>query len=104
MDYKYLWECIPIGKENAATYEYLCHIWNCDKRKARAILHQLSTYDNKDNLILIRSSKGRGFYRTDNIVDIENYIKECTNRAKSIFVTLKKARRVLKECEVRNEA
>lgn len=91
------WESIPIGKDNAITYPQLCRRWNCNERKVRYILNDLSRFDNGDNYILIRSSHGKGFYKTDNIEEIERYKRECTNRAKSLFSTLKKARRVLKE-------
>ena len=90
---------IPVGKENAITYKELCLKWHCSERTVRSILHKLSEIDNNDDFIIIRSSHGRGFYRTNDSGEIENYIKECTNRASNIFKTLKKARRVLKECQ-----
>lgn len=95
----YYWHCIPVGKENAVTYTELCALWNCNARKVRLILSKLSNFEG-DNMVLIRSSHGKGFYKTDNVSEINLYIRECTNRAKNIFVTLRKARRVLKELEV----
>ena len=89
------WEDIPVGKENAVIYEELCEIWNCSERKARAILHALSVYDNGDNYILIRSSKGKGFYKSDGEDEIKAYKKECLNKGKSIFAPVKKINRVL---------
>lgn len=88
---------IPIGKENAVTYKELCLKWHCSERQVRSILHQLSFFDNNDDYVIIRSSHGKGFYRTNDSGEIESYIKECTNRASNIFKTLKKARRVLKQ-------
>lgn len=90
-----LWEQIPIGKENAATYSELCEMWNMSERTVRKRLHELSYFDNGDNLILIRSSHGKGFYRTDNLAEIERYKRECTNRARHTFAPLRKIRRVL---------
>lgn len=95
----YYWECIPVGKENAITYPQLCKLWGCSERQVRYILHELSYMDNNDNLILIRSSHGKGFYKTDNVIEIEKYKKECTNRARHTFAPLKKIRRVLRELE-----
>ena len=94
-----LWQSIPIGRENAITYPQLCALWHCSERQVRKILHQLSYYDNNDNYVLIRSSHGKGFYKTDNPIEIQIYITECSNRAMSIFSTLKKARKVLKRME-----
>lgn len=93
------WETIPIGRENSICYEALMRKWNTTKRGVRAILHDLSRMDNGDNYVLIRSSKGKGFYRTDNIHDIESYKRECENRARHIFATLKKARRICREIQ-----
>ena len=96
-DLEYYWECLPIGRENAITYQELCAKWNCCERKVRSILHELSYNDNGDDLILIRSSRGKGFYRTNNVADIESYRKECTNRARRTFAPLRKIRRVLND-------
>lgn len=63
-------------------------------------MHELSFYDNGDQYILICSIHGKGFYKTDNAVEIDRYKKECTNKARSIFLTIRKARRVLKDLEV----
>lgn len=89
------WEELPTGKENAYTYDDLCFIWKCEPRKARAILHALSLYDNGDNYILIRSSSGKGFYKTDNEADIKAYKRECLNKGRSVFAPVKKINRVL---------
>ena len=89
------WEDLPTGKENAYTYDDLCYIWKCEPRKARAILHELSRYDNGDNYILIRSSSGRGFYKTDDEGEIIAYKHECLNKGRSVFAPVKKINRVL---------
>lgn len=88
---------IPVGKENAITYPELCEKWQLSERQVRRILHDLSYFDNGDNLILIRSSHGKGFYKTDNVAEIERYKKECTNRAKRTFAPLRKIKRVLND-------
>lgn len=87
---------IPIGKENAITYAELCFLWGKHIRSVREILEKLSYYDNGDNYILIRSSKNKGFYKTDDISDIMSYKKEYTHKAISNFAPSKKVNRVLK--------
>lgn len=89
------WEDIPVGKENAYTYDDLCYIWSCEPRKARAILHELSTYDNGDDYILIRSGGCKGFYRTDDEAEIKAYKRECISKGRSNFAPVKKINRVL---------
>ena len=88
---------IPIGKENAISYDELCYKWGVDKRRAREIMHELGLYDSGDELILIRSSSGKGFYRTDDRDDIKAYKKWCLNMGKSCFAPVKKINRILKD-------
>ena len=97
--YAMYWSDIPIGRENAVTYTDLQMKWSCSDRKVRAILHDLSYHDNGDGYILIRSSRGKGFYKTNNRAEIEMYRRECTNRAKHTFAPLRKIRRVLRDME-----
>jgi len=89
------WEQIPIGRENAIDYATLCGMWDCNERAARAIMHELSCYDNGDPYILIRSGKSKGFYRTDDPAEIEAYRRECLNKGRSIFAPVRKCNRLL---------
>lgn len=96
MKNEFYWNDIPVGKENAVTYETLCARWGADKRAVRAILHELSLYDSGDDYILIRSSKnGGGFYKTDDRDEMRAYRKECLNKGRSNFAPVKKINRVL---------
>lgn len=93
---EFYWNDIPVGKENAVSYNTLCTMWGVDRRTVRAILHNLSLYDNGDNYILIRSSKnGGGFYKTDDPAELQAYKKECLNKGRSNFAPVKKINRVL---------
>lgn len=94
MEYDY-WASIPIGKANAITYADLMGLWGMSKRGVRYKLHQLSQQDNGDGLVLIRSSKLRGFYRTDNREEIEAYRREVYNRARHTFAPFRKIDRIL---------
>ena len=89
------WRDIPVGRENAITYDELCKRWNCDRRTARARLHELSLYDNGDNYILIRSGGCKGFYKTDDEAEILAYKRECLNKGRSVFAPVKKINRVI---------
>lgn len=94
-DLNKFWEDIPVGKENAITYGKLCELWQCTERAARGILHELSSYDNGDDYILIRSSACKGFYKTDNPDEMQAYKRECLNKGRSIFAPVRKINRVL---------
>lgn len=89
------WDDIPYGKANAKDYDFFCDLWELSERNVRRIFHELSCYDNGDNYILIRSAKGKGFYKTDDMKTIKAYKKECMHRGKSILAQVKKINRVL---------
>lgn len=95
MDYDLLWDSIPIGEENAVDYKTLCAMWGVHERTARMILHRLSAEDNGDDFVLIRSSRKRGFYRTNDSEQINTYRRECLNRGRNTFAPLKKIDRVI---------
>lgn len=97
MDYDLLWNSIPIGEENAVDYKTLCKMWNVHNRTVRTILHRLSAEDNGDDFVLIRSSRKRGFYRTNDKGQIIAYRQECLNRGRNTFAPLKKINRVINE-------
>lgn len=94
---EFYWNDIPIGKQDAVTYADLMRIWGTGERQVRKLLHDLSTYDNGDNYVLIRSASGKGFYRTDNEATIKAYRQECLNKGKSVFAPVKKINRILNE-------
>ena len=89
------WNDIPNGKKNAVTYPILRMWWNMNEREVRRVLHELSSFDNGDNYILIRSGQNKGFYKTDNQNEIEAYKRECLNKGRSVFAPVKKINRVL---------
>lgn len=89
------WQSLPIGRENAVSYDGLRVMWNTSKRGARAILHDLAVQDNGDNYVLIRSSHGVGFYKTDDALEIKAYRKECMSRGAQILLATLKCDRVL---------
>lgn len=95
MRLEFYWNDIPIGKANAVDYSYLSERWGKVDREVRKILHFLSAFDNGDDYILIRSSKGKGFYKTDDEKEIEAYRAECLQKGRSVFAPVKKINRVL---------
>lgn len=88
------WNDIPIGAKNAATYEELSTKWHCTYRRVRKILELLSAADTGDDYILIRSSHGRGFFRTKEWRYINRYEKEIWNRGRNVLKPLNKIYRL----------
>lgn len=95
--FEFYWNDIPTVKEKAVTYEELQMWWNESKREVRFILQALSAYDNGDNFVLIRSSRNKGFYKTDDKETIEKYKKECLNKGLSTLAPIKKINRIMAE-------
>ena len=92
---EYYWQSIPVGKENRVSYNDLSLRWGMNKRMVRHVLHRLSSIDNGDQMILIRSSSLNGFYRTDDREEIRRYRQEVYNRARRTFAPFKKINRIL---------
>lgn len=90
------WSELPTGKENAVDYPSLCLMWRMTERAVRNILHELSSYDNGDDFVLIRSGKTKGFYKTDDKAEIAAYRKECLNKGRSVFAPVRKCNRILR--------
>jgi hypothetical protein len=88
------WSEIPVGKENALTRQELCAMWDMSDRRARAVLQELSRYDNGDDYILIRSGMSKGFYKTTDPAEIAAYRKECLNKGRAHFAPLRKINRL----------
>lgn len=96
------WQCIPIGKENAISYASLQCFWGVKEREVRRVLEKLSKYDNGDPYILIRSSRGGGFYRTDDPDDIEAYRKERYSIAMKNLAHISKINRIKRDSAALN--
>ena len=90
------WNDIPTTRSEAVTYNILKMWWNTNEREVRRILHELSSFDNGDNYVLIRSGQSRGFYKTDDAEIIKAYKTECLNKGRSVFAPIKKINRILK--------
>lgn len=86
---------IPIGKGNAVTKYRLAATWHVTERRARRIIQELRAADFGDEYVIVSSSHGRGYYRTDNLEEIEQFKREITNRARNTFLPLKKVNRIL---------
>ena len=89
------WRSLPESKATASSYDEICAAWGVNRRRARDILQELARYDNGDDLILIRSASGCGFYKTSDRAAIKAYRAELTSRGRKLFAQLRKIDRVL---------
>jgi hypothetical protein len=92
-----LYGMLPIGKENAISRKELSTLWGMGDRSARLIISELRKIDFGDEFIIVSFSDGKGYYRTNDIEEIEAFANEMRSRALNIFAPLKKANRIIKE-------
>ena len=88
-------ELIPFGKENAVTRIELKDLLNTNDRAIRNGIEFLREKSN--DYVIISSSHYKGYYKTTDPKEIENYIEEQTRRAKKILWNLKTAKQFLGE-------
>ena len=89
-------EDIPIGRENAITRRELAHLWNCTGREVRAEIALLRSIDSPDGYAILSTTAGtRGYWRSDNPVEIREYLHQMEARGKSTFRAMEEAKGLL---------
>ncbi len=78
-----LLDFIPKGKENAVSRSELAIKTGLDDRTIRNEIKRLV----KRGVPILSSSHTRGYWLSDNLDEIESYIKETDNRRKSLYFT-----------------
>lgn len=86
---------IPVGKRNAITKEKLIEKWEMPERTVRRIIRELRLQDFDDDYIIVSRSCGKGYYKTNDLKEIEDYKKEVLNRGRHTFAPLAKVNRIL---------
>ena len=92
---------IPIGRENAILREELQSKKNLDNRSVRAAIARLRRDAGDGYAILSSSTSPAGYWRSDDIDEIERFISETTSRARNTLAALEDAKRVLREAQSR---
>lgn len=87
---------IPVGKRNAINRQALTALWGISDRAARHKISEMRRLDNGDNYVIISTSNGQGYYKTDNIKDILQFKEETTARGRHTFSVLGKINRILR--------
>lgn len=91
-----LYRDIPIGQDNAITKEELMEKWGVStERHVRLIIAELRAQDNGDQYVIISLSNKKGFWRSDDPMELQTYKRELMSRAQHTFIPLKKVNRIL---------
>lgn len=89
---------IPIGRGSAISRADLARKWGCSERTAREQVAQFRAKPDTDGYVILSTSTAgaaAGYWRSDNLQEIEAFIRETENRARSTFLSLKAARAFL---------
>ena len=79
------------GRDNYITTDYLKQITGLPERDVRRVIEDLRRHG------AVILSDNNGYYLPENAAELESFVRKETKRAKSVFYTLKSARRLLRE-------
>jgi hypothetical protein len=89
---------IPIGRGSAISKADLARIWRCSERKAREQVAQFRAEPDSDDYVILSTSNvgaAAGYWRSNDVHEIEAFIRETESRARNTFLSLKAARAFL---------
>lgn len=88
-------EFIPFGRENAISRSDLSRITGLSDRKTRSCIAKLRAQDDGTNIVIVSTSRGRGYYRTDNPEEIDGFIRDMLSRVTQTLNAIKVAQMAL---------
>ncbi len=94
-------DLIPYGKEYAISRAELNKITGMDDRTIRSMIKQANILLEPKNEAILSSSGARGYWRTDDLWEMEAYLRESDHRKKIISVNDSPIRRIV--CRLRGD-
>lgn len=95
MTYQEMYNSIPVGAENAKSRGYFETLWSMPDRGVRRTIEQMRNDKGiSKNYIIMSSSGGRGYYRTNRPEEIDHFIAETKGRALGQLVRVGIAKKV----------
>ena len=94
---------IPIGSENAITREELAALWNVSDRMARRIIADMRTIEDGTDYVIVSVSRDSGYYRTQNLCEINHFLHEMRKRIRSTYQAIRVAHRIKHRLERRQD-
>jgi hypothetical protein len=85
---------IPIGRENAISRADLASLWGVGDREMRKQIAQFRAEYVGTDYAILSSSHEDGYWRSNDSKELDEFIRETSARARSVFVSLRMARRV----------
>lgn len=85
---------IPVGRENAISRARLAEKWDMKDREMRKTIAQMRAVSTNLDYAILSSAQVDGYWRSNDPQELDDFIKETSARARSVFVSLRMARRV----------
>ena len=76
-------EHIPVGRENAISRPELCKMTGMGDRRLRNEIARLRRESTESDLVIVSTSDGSGYFRTDNLDEIRHFTAEMAKRISS---------------------
>lgn len=77
---------IPMGKENAVSRAELARLTGLPDRKIRAYVKLTNRELTREGKAILSSSGARGYWMTDDLEEMEEYLRESARRARSQYL------------------
>lgn len=88
---------IPVGgPEDAVKREDLAKLWGVPDRRVRKIIEKFRETDSGDPYPILSTSSGAGYWRSDDVKDMERFAAEMSAKARGHFGALREVRRAIK--------
>lgn len=85
---------IPIGSENAISRKNLAALWGVSDRMARRIVAELRNIEDGTDYVIVSVSRGSGYYRTQDLCEINHFLNEMRKRIRNTYRAIKIAQRI----------
>lgn len=92
---------IPIGSENAISRKNLAALWGVSDRMARRIVAELRNIEDGTDYVIVSVSRGSGYYRTQDLCEINHFLNEMRKRIRNTYRAIKIAQRIKHRLEQR---
>lgn len=92
-----VYEKLKRGRNNAITSSELLAL--CGFNNIRDLRGQIAKERNEGFIICSTTAAGGGYYLPESRKEIQEFVASMSKRAKSTFLAIRNARRLLKECE-----
>lgn len=87
---------IPFGKENAVSKAYLSKMTGADERIVRAAIKRENAELAKKGIAIVSTASHKGYWKTDDVQELEAYEAEQMHRALKIMENLRPVKSLIK--------